>query len=395
MFRNIVVGLSGGVDSAVTALLLKNKGFNIIGVFMKNWDIRNEMGQCTVEKDYNDAQSICDKLKIPLVQVDFVKEYWNEVFSDLVDKYQNGYTPNPDILCNKNIKFDKFFHLARKKFQADAIAMGHYAQTSFGPYLENYKPNTNVHLLQALDGNKDQTFFLSQVPQQTLRYCMFPLGNYLKSDVKMMAIEAGLHQIARKKESMGICFVGKREFPDFIAEYIKDKPGDYIDLDSGLRLGGHNGIHKLTIGQRSKISGLSKPYFIYTKNQESNTITVVRGTDHPALYSQFLITQEVHWISEEPRELKLNNVLNCNFRFQHRKPLVACKVYKVSNDRLLIRLDAPLRAITKGQYAVLYCGEECLGSSIISYPGPSYFTLNRQNCEWENYCHNLTASSRA
>ncbi|XP_024875846.1 mitochondrial tRNA-specific 2-thiouridylase 1 [Temnothorax curvispinosus] len=346
--RNVVVGVSGGVDSAVAALLLKNKGFNVTGVFMKNWDIRDETGRCAVERDYDDARWICDKLKIPLIQVDFVKEYWNEVFSDLVEKYQNGYTPNPDILCNKNIKFDKFFHLARNRFQADAIATGHYAKTSFGPYLENYEANTNVCLLQAQDSNKDQTFFLSQVPQQTLRRCMFPLGNYLKSHVKMMAVQIGLRQIARKKESMGICFVGKREFQDFISEYIKDKPGDYIDLDSGLPIGRHDGIHKRTIGQGCKISGCLKPYYVFSKDQESNTIMVVGGTTHPALYTDFLITREIHWINEEPRELN-NGVLTCNFRFQHRNPLIGCRVYKMSNGRLFIRLDAPLRAITKGQ----------------------------------------------
>ncbi|XP_011703709.1 PREDICTED: mitochondrial tRNA-specific 2-thiouridylase 1 isoform X2 [Wasmannia auropunctata] len=381
MIRNVVVGVSGGVDSAVTAFLLKNKGFNIIGIFMKNWDRREETGKCAFEKDYNDARWICDKLEISLIQIDFVKEYWNEVFSDVVEKYQNGYTPNPDILCNKNIKFDKFFHLARNRFQADAIATGHYAKTSFGPYLENYKANTNVRLLQAEDNNKDQTFFLSQVPQQTLRHCMFPLGNYLKSHVKMIATQAGLCQIARKRESMGICFVGKH------------KPGDYIDLDSGLLIGRHNGIHKRTIGQGCKIAGCLKPYFVFSKDQKSNTITVVGGTTHPALYSDFLITREIHWINKEPHELKLNNgVLNCNFRFQHRNPLVPCKVYKVSSGRLFIRLDAPLRAITKGQYAILYSGEECLGSSMISYAGPSYFALRRQNCIDDTHYHNLKAS---
>lgn len=326
---------------------------------MKNWDIRDEMGKCAVEKDYDDARWVCDKLQIPLRQVDFVKEYWHEVF----------------------------------RFQADAIATGHYAKTSFGPYLENYEANANVHLLQAQDSTKDQTFFLSQVPQQSLRHCMFPLGHYLKSHVKAMAIEVGLHQIVRKKESMGICFVGKREFQDFISEYIKDKPGDYIDLDSGLSIGKHNGIHKWTIGQGCKISGRLKPYYVFSKDQESNTITVVGGTTHPALYSDFLITRKIHWISEEPRELRLNGVLSCNFRFQHRKPLIACRVYKPSGDRLFIHLDVPLRALTKGQYAVLYSGEECLGSSMISYTGPSYFALDRQTDD-AGYCQNLIASLR-
>ncbi|XP_072757724.1 endoplasmic reticulum resident protein 44 isoform X3 [Anoplolepis gracilipes] len=315
MIRNVIVGISGGVDSAVTALLLKNKGFNVTGIFMKNWDIRDETGKCAIEKDYEDARWICNKLKIPLIQVDFVKEYWNEVF----------------------------------RFQADAIATGHYANTSFGPYLENYKEDTNVCLLQACDSNKDQTFFLNQIPQQTLRRCMFPLGNYLKDHVKTIAKEAGLYKIVQKKESMGICFVGKREFQDFISEYIDDKPGEYIDLDSGLSIGRHNGIHKWTIGQRCRISGGSKAYYVFNKDQKTNTIIAVDSTVHAALYTDFLITQDVHWISEEPHELRCNGVLNCNFRFQHRNPLISCNVYKTFDNRLLIRLSVPLRAVTRGQ----------------------------------------------
>ncbi|XP_070151079.1 mitochondrial tRNA-specific 2-thiouridylase 1 isoform X2 [Polyergus mexicanus] len=372
MIKNVVVGISGGVDSAVTALLLKNKGFNVTGIFMKNWDIRDETGKCAVEKDYEDARWICDKLKIPLIQIDFVKEYWNEVFSDLIEKYQTGYTPNPDILCNKNIKFNKFFDVAFNRFQADAIA-------------------TDVYLLQAHDSNKDQTFFLNQIPQQTLRRCMFPLGNYLKNHVKTIAKEAGLHKIAQKKESMGICFVGKREFQDFISEYIDDKPGEHVDLDSGLSIGKHSGIHKLTIGQRCRIGGSSKAYYVFNKDQKTNTIIAVDSTIHPALYTDFLITQDVHWISEEPRELRYSGVLNCDFRFQHRNPLITCNVYKISDNRLFIRLSVPLRAITKGQYAVLYSGEECLGGSMISYSGPSYFALNRQNSISETHFHNLVA----
>lgn len=391
MIKNVVVGISGGVDSAVTALLLKNKGFNVTGIFMKNWDIRDETGKCAVEKDYEDARWICNKLKIPLIQIDFVKEYWNEVFSDLIEKYQTGYTPNPDILCNKNIKFNKFFDVAFNRFQADAIATGHYANTSFGPYLENYKEDTNVHLLQAHDNSKDQTFFLNQIPQQTLRRCMFPLGNYLKNHVKTIAKEAGLHKIAQKKESMGICFVGKREFQDFISEYIDDKPGEHVDLDSGLSIGKHNGIHKLTIGQRCRIGGGSKAYYVFNKDQNTNTILAVDSTIHPALYTDFLITRDVHWISEEPRELRCSGVLNCDFRFQHRNPLISCNVYKISDNRLFIRLSVPLRAITKGQYAVLYSGEECLGGSMISYSGPSYFALNRQNSISETRFYNLIA----
>ncbi|XP_043680583.1 mitochondrial tRNA-specific 2-thiouridylase 1 [Vespula pensylvanica] len=378
MFKNIVVGISGGVDSAVTALLLKKKGFNVTGVFMKNWDILNEKGVCLAEKDYKDAKKVCEKLDIPLFQVNFVKEYWNDVFSTLLEKYQSGYTPNPDILCNKNIKFDNFIHLAQTKFHADAVATGHYVRTNFGSYLENFKPYTDVFMLQALDANKDQTFFLCQVSQQSLRHCMFPLGEYLKSDVKKIAREAGLTEIAEKKESMGICFVGKREFQHFISEYIENKDGDFVAFDNGKVIGKHQGIHQWTIGQRCKISGLDDAYFVFQKDLQTNVIIVVKGTNHPALYSDLVVVQNPHWIVNEPLELTdSERILICDFRFQHRKPLISCKVIKTLNNQLIIQLSQPLRAITKGQYAVLYSGQICLGSAEIIYPGPSYLALGK------------------
>ncbi|XP_015185768.1 PREDICTED: mitochondrial tRNA-specific 2-thiouridylase 1 isoform X1 [Polistes dominula] len=385
MLKNIVVGISGGVDSAVTALLLKKKGFNVVGVFMKNWDIINEKGICLAEQDYNDAKKVCEKLDIPLFQVNFVKEYWNNVFSTLLEKYQSGSTPNPDIICNKNIKFDHFINLAQTKFHADAVATGHYVRTSFGPYLENFKPHTNVLMLKALDPNKDQTFFLSQVSQRSLRYCMFPLGEYFKSDVKKIAREAGLIEIAEKKESMGICFVGKREFQHFISEYIENKDGDFVDLDNGKVVGRHQGIHHWTIGQRCRISGLTDPYFVFQKNLQTNIITVVKGTNHPALYTDLLMTKNPHWIAGEPPELtNSERIFICDFRFQHRKPLTVCNVFKTLNNHLIIQLSKPLRAITIGQYAVLYSGQLCLGSAEITYPGPSYFALGQDINVLEN-----------
>ncbi|XP_076241076.1 mitochondrial tRNA-specific 2-thiouridylase 1 isoform X2 [Calliopsis andreniformis] len=346
---------------------------------MKNWDIADETGRCTTEEDYEHAQWICTRLKIPLVEVNFVKEYWNNVFSYLIDQYEKGYTPNPDILCNKKIKFDQFFHFARTELQADAIATGHYARTNFGPYLEHFRPNTTARLFHAHDKNKDQTFFLCQIPQESLRYSMFPLGDYLKSNVKQIAQEAGLNLVANKKESMGICFVGKRDFQDFISEYIADKPGDFIDIENGKVVGKHRGFHHWTVGQRTKISSGSEAYFVYKKDHEQNNILVVPGTDHPGLYSDLVKTETPHWISEEPSTLSgYTNLINCHFRFQHRDALVPCIVHKTLDNKLLIRISQPLRAITEGQFAVLYNGEECLGSATISYPGPSYYNLNQE-----------------
>ncbi|KZC14077.1 Mitochondrial tRNA-specific 2-thiouridylase 1, partial [Dufourea novaeangliae] len=379
MFKKVVIGISGGVDSAVAALLLKNKGFNVTGVFMKNWDIADETGRCATEEDYEHAQWVCDKLRIPLVQVNFVKDYWNNVFSYMIEQYENGYTPNPDILCNKNIKFDIFFKFARNELQADAIATGHYARTSFGSYLENFKPDTNVRLFRAEDKKKDQTLFLCQVPQNPLRYSMFPLGDYLKPNVKQIAREAGLDLVANKKESVGICFVGKRNFQDFISEYIPSKPGNFIDIRNGKVVGKHMGFHHWTIGQRTKIGGSSDAYFVYKKDVESNNIFLVRGTNHAALYSDIFTTETPHWISEEPKELNSYfNMLSCHFRFQHTDPSVPCIAHKALNNQLIIKISQPLRAITKGQFAVLYNGEECLGSAAISELGPSYFCLGKE-----------------
>ncbi|XP_015584788.1 mitochondrial tRNA-specific 2-thiouridylase 1 isoform X2 [Cephus cinctus] len=353
--------------------------FNVTAVFMKNWDITDETGYCTAEKDYEDAKWVCDKLKVPLLNVNFVKEYWNTVFSELVKEYESGYTPNPDIQCNKCIKFDMFYNFARNELKADAIATGHYVRTNFGPYLENFQPNINVKLLKASDSRKDQTFFLSQVPQKALCYSMFPIGSCLKKDVKKIAQEAGLNLIVQKKESMGICFIGSRRFKDFITEYVQNKSGNFVDIDTGVIVGTHEGIHQWTLGQRCKIGGKPQPYFVYKKDLKSNDIFVVAGTNHPALFAEFIIASEIYWIDKEPVELQNSHgILRCYFRFQHLKPLVPCNIYKTQNNQLLIKLDVPLRAITPGQYTVLYSGEECLGSAKVLHCGPSYHLLSDQ-----------------
>lgn len=207
---------------------------------------------------------------------------------------------------------------------------------------------------------------------------MFPLGDYFKSDVKRFAREAGLDVVAEKKESYGICFVGKRNFPSFISEYIPEKSGEFIDLDSGQIVGNHLGFHHWTVGQGVKHSGLPFKYFVYKKDTETNNIIVVRGTDHPALYTDFVITESPHWISSEPKELTKSRMFNCHFRFQHKDSSVSCTVHKDPKDQLLIRISQPLRAITNGQFAVLYNDEECLGGAAIKYCGPSYFSLDRE-----------------
>ncbi|XP_067636841.1 mitochondrial tRNA-specific 2-thiouridylase 1 [Eurosta solidaginis] len=366
MFRNIVVGISGGVDSAISALLLKQKGFNVIGAFMKNWDEFDETGICSGEQDYLHAKYTCEKLDIELHVVNYVKDYWNSVFSSFLEDYQNGITPNPDILCNKYIKFDLFYKYAIQQLQGDAIATGHYAKTSFGSYLENYKENGDVHLLIPHDKFKDQTFFLSGIQRHTLSRTMFPLGDTLKSDVKNLALKNGLQRLAFKKESTGICFVGKRPFKQFIKEYINVRPGNFVDVDSGKIVGTHNGIHEWTVGQRCRLASYLHPYFVVKKDVHNNIIHVALGKENPALYNDFVYASAPNWLCENPLHAD-SAELRCRFRFQHTKPLVECSVRNTIDNpsHIMITLEKPLRAITPGQYAVLYSQTACLGSARI------------------------------
>lgn len=292
-------------------------------------------------------------------------------------------TPNPDILCNRNIKFNLFFKHAVETMKFDAIATGHYAKTSFGPFLDKYNENNEVKLLEAEDTFKDQTFFLSQVPQLALKRCMFPLGELNKHEVKEIADKIGLKKIAKKKESIGICFIGDRTFPSFISEYVYNRPGNFVDIDTGKIVGTHQGIHNWTLGQRCNIGGSLKPFFAYRKDANTATIYVAGGTDHPLLWTDIFYTKEPFWIRKSP--LDLTNILSCQFRFQHTKPLTNCTIYKTSatGDKLLIKLDVPLRSITPGQYAVLYKNGECLGSSRIFDSGPSINFLEKNSLNRE------------
>ncbi|XP_064633032.1 mitochondrial tRNA-specific 2-thiouridylase 1-like [Lineus longissimus] len=376
--KQVVCGISGGVDSAVAALLLKKKGFHVTGAFMRNWDTKDEFGECRADKDLEDAKLVCSHLHIPLHEVNFVKEYWNEVFTPFLENYQKAWTPNPDILCNKYIKFDAFFDHAINNLGADYVATGHYARSSYGEYMENYNKESGAKLLRALDDWKDQTFFLSQINQRALQKTIFPLGDIPKEFVKQIAHSAGLSKIAEKKESMGICFIGKRKFKNFIAEYIPPKPGQFVDVDTKQVLAEHKGIHNYTLGQRISCPGLKFPYYVVEKDAKTQEILVAAGTNHPALFTTTVFTDCAHWIHSPPRLLLQDQMLDCQMRFQHVHPLTDCTLTLCGNNCLIINIAQPMRAITPGQYAVFYLGDECLGSAQIMQTGATLYTLGHR-----------------
>ncbi|XP_072027599.1 mitochondrial tRNA-specific 2-thiouridylase 1-like [Amphiura filiformis] len=382
--KHVVCAMSGGVDSSVAALLMRKKGYNVTGLFMRNWDVLDETGECAADRDCEDAQFVCQKLNIPFREVNFVKEYWNNVFSDFLRQYQNGMTPNPDILCNKHIKFDKFIQYAIEDLGADALATGHYARTEPDILnVKNWKDHPQVKgikLLKAIDTWKDQTFFLSQITQDALHKTTFPLGELTKDIVKKIAEQAGLQRIVKRKESMGICFIGERNFNKFIKEYVEPQPGQFVSIEDNKIIGQHEGHFLYTIGQRAKLGGLTQAWFVVDKNPNTNDVFVAPNSKHPALYCESLVTGPVHWIHQPPRKLLQDQMMDCGFRFQHSDPLVDCTLTLSGMGSVIVSLSRPLRAITPGQYAVFYLGDECLGSGVIVKPGPSLYTLN-----WKKY----------
>ncbi|XP_019507242.1 PREDICTED: mitochondrial tRNA-specific 2-thiouridylase 1 isoform X2 [Hipposideros armiger] len=311
--------------------------YQVTGVFMKNWDSLDEHGVCTADRDCEDAYRVCQILDIPFHQVSYVKEYWNDVFSDFLNEYEKGRTPNPDIICNKHIKFSCFFHYAMDNLGADAVATGHYARTSQedeevfqqkhikrpeGLFRNRFEVRNAVKLLQAADSFKDQTFFLSQVPQDALRRTLFPLGGLTKDFVKKIAAENRLHHVLQKKESMGICFVGKRNFENFILQYLQPRPGKFISIEDNKVLGTHQGWFLYTLGQRANIGGLREPWYVVDKDGTKGDVFVAPRTDHPALYRDLLRTNRVHWIAEEPPlTLVRDKMMECQFRFRHQMAL--------------------------------------------------------------------------
>ena len=349
--------MSGGVDSSVAAYLLKEQGYEVIGLFMRNWDstVNNDIegnptyGKdpiCPQEQDYNDAKRVCDQLGIELHRIDFIKEYWDMVFKYFLDELALGRTPNPDVMCNKYIKFDLFIKEARR-LGADKIATGHYARI-----------NGN-RLLRGLDNNKDQTYFLAQVTPNQLKDVLFPVGELVKDDVRRIAKEQNL-ETAEKKDSTGICFIGERHYKEFLHNYMKPNPGPIINIDNNEVIGEHTGLMNYTIGQRRNvgISGNENRHFVCGKNLQSNTLYVTFGEDSNYLISDSCIIDNINFISATSPTF-------CTAKFRYRGEDHPVELEYLDNNEILVKYMGGAKAVTPGQLCVLYLGEECLGSGII------------------------------
>ena len=354
----VVIGMSGGVDSSVAALLLKQQGYDVVGLFMKNWDDTDDEGYCTATEDYEDVAKVAEQIGIPYYSVNFEKEYWDRVFEYFLQEYRNGRTPNPDVMCNKEIKFKAFLDYAMG-LGADYIAMGHYAQVETDE-------NGVIHLLRGKDANKDQTYFLSQLSQAQLKKAMFPLGHLEKPQVRKIAEEAGL-ATAKKKDSTGVCFIGERDFNEFLANYLPNKPGKMMTLD-GREMGEHMGLMYYTIGQRQGLgiggtAGTSnEPWFVIGKDQATQTLYVGQGYHHDNLYSEYLEASEIHFTTDNWTEKEFE----CTAKFRYRQKDINVKVQlDESGTKARVIFDEPVRAVTPGQAVVFYRGEECLGGGLI------------------------------
>lgn len=354
MKKKVIVGMSGGVDSSVAAYLLLEQGFEVEGLFMKNWEQDDKPGFCAAAQDLADAEAVCKQLNIPLHQVNFSEAYWQQVFEHALSEYERGRTPNPDVLCNKEIKFNLFFEHA-KTLGADYIATGHYARI-----------DKQHRLCKAKDRNKDQTYFLHAINPAVLNQVLFPIGDYLKPQIRAIAEKLELATHA-KKDSTGLCFIGERPFKEFLNEYMLATPGDIQDT-AGNTLGTHDGLMFYTIGQRQglNIGGVKNtpdaPWYVVDKNLKHNILVIAQGAEHPMLYAQGLVTGPIHWLIQPTTD---DFPKTCFAKTRYRQTEQACIIAPEDQQKHVIMFSNPQRAITLGQYIVFYDKNLCLGGAVI------------------------------
>lgn len=352
----VIVGMSGGVDSSVSALLLKQQGYRVEGLFMKNWDEDDGTEYCTAKADLADAQMVCDRIGIKLHTANFAAEYWDNVFEHFLAEYQAGRTPNPDILCNREIKFKVFMEYARM-LGGEYIATGHYVRRA--------DRDGQTYLLKGLDPNKDQSYFLHAVGEAEFAKSLFPVGELEKPEVRKIAEQHNLIT-HNKKDSTGICFIGERRFKDFLQQYLPAQPGE-IQTPDGKVIGTHTGLMYHTIGQRQGlgIGGVKganeEPWFVARKDLDRNVLIVVQGTDHPLLYTNHLVAQQTHWINTAAPA----PTFRCTAKTRYRQPDQACEVRLLGNNQLDVIFFEPQRAVTPGQSVVFYQDDVCLGGAVI------------------------------
>jgi tRNA-specific 2-thiouridylase len=352
--KRVVLGMSGGVDSSVAALLLQEQGYEVIGIFMKNWDDTDEFGHCTAEEDADDVRKVCAQIGIPCYTVNFEKQYFDKVFTYFLEEYRLGRTPNPDVMCNREIKFGELLQKALD-LGADYLATGHYARIE--------QDNGENLLLRGIDSNKDQTYFLHALSQQQLAKAMFPIGHLPKSKVREIALEAGL-VTAKKKDSTGVCFIGERNFKQFLSQYLPAQPGDMRTISGELK-GRHDGLMYYTLGQRQGLgiggSGNGEPWFVADKDLTNNILYVVQGDSDQRLYSTALYAIDVNWISGA----KPAGTFSCTAKFRYRQPDQAVQVTLDDIGNAEVVFAQPQKAVTPGQSVVFYNNEVCLGGGII------------------------------
>ncbi len=351
----IVVGMSGGVDSSVAALLLKRQGFDVVGVFMKNWDEKDENGTCTAAADWQDVQDVCARIDIPCYSVNFVKEYQERVFSYFLEEYRRGRTPNPDVLCNREIKFKAFLDFAMK-LGASRMATGHFVRAE--------RRNGHSALLRGTDANKDQSYFLYMLKERQLDQAVFPVGGLTKAEVRAIAAEAGL-STSQKKDSTGICFIGERNFRKFLQEFLPLQAGDMVAPDGSV-VGRHIGLAYYTLGQRRGLDiggrGDGRSWFVIGKDLEGNRLLVAQGEDHPSLYTRYALAGQLTWIADAAPAPE-GEPFRCTAKYRYRQADQPVSAFW-RGDALYLDSDAPQRAVTAGQSVVLYQGDVCLGGAV-------------------------------